>query len=218
LRVSYGDRSGIAEAFKVKEIKYVSWGEFAVQSSKSPTGVILPWDIRREALALRGGERWFVVRSLPRQELRAEIQLLNQGYRVFLPRAPKTVRHSRRLRTVQSAIFPSYMFVILELGRDRWRSINGTFGVSNLIMAGEVPKPVPLGVVEQLLVHVDERGLISFDEKLRVGQSVRVTSGVFVNAIGCLERLDASGRVRVLLDIMGGKVPARLDRASLEAA
>jgi hypothetical protein len=33
-----------------------------------------------------------------------------------------------------------------------------------------------------------------------------------------LERLDANGRVRVLLDIMGGKVPALLDRSALEAA
>jgi transcriptional antiterminator RfaH len=110
------------------------------------------------------------------------------------------------------------MFVILNLGRDRWRSINGTFGVGSLIMAGETPQPVPFGIVEQLLDYVDDQGFVRFDRNLREGQSVRVTSGPFVNAIGCLERLDANGRVRVLLDIMGGKVPALLDRSALEAA
>lgn len=193
-------------------------GGSKVQTSGPPFGGILPWGIRRETLILTGKERWFVVRSLPRQEMKAEFQLLRQGFRVFLPRVPKAVRHARKLRTVQSAIFPSYMFVILELGRDRWRPINGTFGVSNLIMAGEAPQPVPLGVVEQLLAYADDHGLMRFDGDLRVGQSVRVTSGVFANAIGSLERLDASGRVRVLLDIMGGKVPALLDRSALEAA
>jgi transcriptional antiterminator RfaH len=110
------------------------------------------------------------------------------------------------------------MFVILNLGRDRWRSINGTFGVASLIMAGETPQAVPVGIVEQLLDYADDQGLVRFDRDLRKGQSVRVTSGPFANAIGCLERLDASGRVRVLLDIMGGKVPALLDRSALEAA
>jgi hypothetical protein len=35
--------------------------------------------------------------------------------------------------------------------------------------------------------------------------------------IGNLERLDPNGRVKVLLDIMGGAVPAYVDRAALEA-
>ena len=158
------------------------------------------------------------MRSLPRQEARAEFHALNQGFRVFLPRISKAVRHARRLRTVRSAIFPTYMFVILDLGRDRWRSINGTFGVASLIMAGETPQPVPIGIVEQLIDFADDQGLVRFERDLSIGQSVRVTSGPFANTIGCLERLDASGRVRVLLEIMGGKVPALLDRSALEAA
>lgn len=130
----------------------------------------------------------------------------------------KTVRHARQLRTVRDPLFPTYMFVALDIGRERWRVINGTFGVASLIMAGETPEPVPPGVVEQLIDYTDEGGLIRFDRDLREGQSVRVVSGPFSSAIGCLERLDANGRVRVLLDIMGGKVPALLDRGALEAA
>ena len=60
--------------------------------------------------------------------------------------------------------------------------------------------------------------MVRFDRDLREGQSVRVKTGPFASAIGSLERLDANGRVRVLLDIMGGKAPALLDRSALEAA
>ncbi len=193
-------------------------GGLEVQSFGSSSSRALSWVRRLETLVLTQDERWYVVRTLSRQETRAEFQVCNQGFRVFLPRILKTTRHARRLRTVHSAIFPTYMFVILNLGRDRWRSINGTFGVASLIMAGETPQPVPIGVVEQLLDYADDQGLVRFDRNLRKGQSVRVTSGPFANAIGCLERLDASGRVRVLLDIMGGKVPALLDRSAVEAA
>jgi transcription antitermination factor NusG len=108
------------------------------------------------------------------------------------------------------------MFVILDMEQDRWRTVNGTFGVASLIMAGETPEPVPFGVVERLLDCIDDAGLVRFDHDWREGQSVRVMSGPFASAIGCLDRLDANGRVRVLLDIMGGNVPTLLDRSTLE--
>jgi transcriptional antiterminator RfaH len=169
-------------------------------------------------LSLKAGERWYVARSLPRQETRAEFQLLRQGFPVFLPLATKTVRHARKLRTVKCPVFPSYMFVVLDIDRDRWRSVNSTSGVASLIMQGETPQPVPGGIVENLLRLTDQDGIVRFDGNLRLGQPVRVVAGPFANAIGTLDRLDASGRVRVLLDIMKGKVPTYLDRSTLEAA
>lgn len=178
-------------------------------------------DSRREAcssLSLSTSERWFVVRSLPRQETKAEINLRRQGFRVLLPRMPKTVRHARKLRHVLSPVFPGYMFVILDLDRDRWRAVNSTIGVASLIMALERPMAVPDGVVERLIERTDSGGVVRFDLGLQEGQTVRLLSGPFAKAIGCLERLDASGRVKVLLDIMGGKVSAYVDRSALEAA
>lgn len=169
-------------------------------------------------MSLKGGERWYVARSLPRQEARAEFQLLRQGFSVFLPRVTKTSRHARKLRTAQIPAFPSYLFVALDLERDRWRSVNGTGGVASLIMQGETPLPVPAGVVENLLNLVDEHGMVRFDRNLGAGQSVRVVVGPFANAIGVLERLDGHGRVRVLLDIMNGKVSAYLRHSAVEAA
>lgn len=177
-----------------------------------------PWSNRREGLVLAPDERWYVVRTLSRREARAEMQLLAQGFRTFSPRVAKTVRHARKLRAVIAPIFPTYIFVVLDLQTDPWRSVNGTYGVASLLMAGELPEPVPRGVVEQLLEYTDEGGVARFDRDLREGQSVRVTAGPFARALGRLERLDANGRVRVLLDIMGGKVPVLLDRSGLEAA
>jgi transcription antitermination factor NusG len=110
------------------------------------------------------------------------------------------------------------MFVALDFERDSWRLINGTRGVASLIMQGETPSPVPEGIVEDLLDLMDEGGMIRFDRNLREGQPVRVVSGPFAKAIGVLERLDANGRVHVLLDIMNGKVSPYLNHSLLEAA
>ncbi len=84
-------------------------------------------------LALTGQERWFVVRTQPHREAQAERQLANQDYRIFLPRFRKSRRHARKFEIVSAPLFPGYLFVILDLTRDRWRSVNGTHGVDRLL-------------------------------------------------------------------------------------
>ena len=49
------------------------------------------------------------------------------------PKRHKTVRHARRLSTVEAPFFPSYLFTVLDLTRHQWRSVSGTFGVSRLV-------------------------------------------------------------------------------------
>ena len=168
---------------------------------------------------LAEGERWYVAQTIARREFGAALQLRAQAFRVFLPYVIRTARHARRVRAVKTAAFPGYLFVALDVGRDRWRSVNGTIGVSRLVMGGDgAPLPVPFGVVETLFSYLDESGACRFERDLVVGQSVRVVAGPLADAVGRLVRLDARGRVRVLLEILGGQVYATLERAALEAA
>jgi transcription elongation factor/antiterminator RfaH len=156
---------------------------------------------------LAAGERWFVVHTLPHQEKRAQIQLKNQRYRTFLPKRQKTIRHARKLTTVVAPFFPRYMFVILDPERDQWRPINGTLGVAGIVMQGERPHAAPPGIVETLVAATGPNGLLQLRPQLKVGDSVRLTQGPFAEYLGTLDRLDDSGRVRVLLDMLGRRVP-----------
>ena len=94
-------------------------------------------------LDLEPGERWFVARVHPLRESSAQLNLHRLGFRSFAPRVRRTVRHARKLRNVLAPLFPGYIFLILDLSRDRWRSVNSTFGVASLIMGAEQPIPVP---------------------------------------------------------------------------
>ena len=155
---------------------------------------------------------------LANREFGAAMQLEAQSFRVFLPYVGRTVRHARQTRAVRKAAFPGYLFVALDLRRDRWRSINGTIGVSRLITAGDgAPLPVPDGVVETLFAYLDESGACRFDRDLVVGQTVRVIAGPLAEAMGRLVRLDGRGRVQVLMEILGGQVYATMERSALEA-
>ena len=159
-----------------------------------------------------GSLRWYAVNTLPRREFRAKQQLENQGFRVFLPQALKTVRHARKLTTVLAPFFPRYIFVELDLTIHRWRSVNGTFGVRRLVMLGERPNPVPCGIVETMLASVGDNDVLRFERNLKTGSEVRLVAGPFAEQLGILDRLDDSGRIRVLLQIMGGTIPVQLPR------
>jgi len=162
--------------------------------------------------------RWFVVCTQPNREMRAEQQLMRQGFRTFLPRHRKTVRHARQFRTVNAPLFPRYMFVSLDLGRDRWRSVNGTFGVSHLIVGGDRPVSIESGIVEDLISATDSSGLISAGPDVRPGDRVRFSDGPFAGRVGELLALDGNGRVRVLLEVLGTRVSVSSDRAGLVSA
>lgn len=171
-----------------------------------------------QRLELEQGQRWFAARTHPHRENTAQLNLQAMGFRSFVPRVHRTVRHARKLRNVLAPLFPGYIFVIVDLSRDRWRTINGTSGISSLIMGLEQPMPVPAGVVEALIALGDKSGMVRLDHDLQIGQKVRVLSGPFSQILGRLDQLDDNGRVRILLDIMGGEVPARLDRSALAPA
>ena len=166
-------------------------------------------------MELEGNERWFLVHTQPRNERRAEMHLGFQGFRTHFPTIQKTIRHARQLRTVRAPLFPRYIFLILDLGRDRWLSVRSTFGVSTLFTCEDRPVPVPSGIVEALIQRTDEANLTLFNDGLRTGQTVRILSGPFADFVGTLERLDDAGRVRVLLEMMGTAVPVALRRSAI---
>jgi transcription elongation factor/antiterminator RfaH len=164
------------------------------------------------------GERWYVAQTQPRAESRAIIHLERQGYHVFCPRYRKTVRHARKATSVLAPLFPNYLFLHLDVTQGPWRAVNGTRGVARLITQGESPQPVPQGIVEDLLARTRDDGAMDWTPIFRIGQTVRIADGPFANFVGKLERLDAAGRVRVLLDLLGRSVSVALPREALTAA
>ncbi|MEI9886078.1 MAG: transcriptional activator RfaH [Rhizomicrobium sp.] len=164
------------------------------------------------------GARWYVVQTQPHAENRAIANLERQGFRIFCPRVRKTVRHARAVKHVFSPLFPGYVFLERDVAVEPWRSVNGTFGVIRLITQGEAPQPVPRGVVEALQSRMGGDGAMNWAPSFKIGQTIRITEGPFADLVGTLEQLDASGRVRVLLDLLGRSVSVALRHEALAPA
>ncbi len=159
-------------------------------------------------------ERWYAVYTLPNREAFAQSQLGAQKFRTFLPRCVKSVRHVHQVKTVLAPLFPRYVLIALNLHRDRWRSVNGTRGVSSIVTQNGLPSPIINGVVESMADCCDANEVIHFPD-CRPGQSVRVVAGHFAEPPGVLERLASSERVRVLLDFMNCQIAVDLSKNSI---
>jgi len=163
-------------------------------------------------------ERWYAVHTVAYREDVAAAHLARQGFEVFVPRRRRTVRHARRLFTKATAFFPGYIFTCLDPQRARWRSINGTIGVRAVVGDGQKPIALPGGMVEGLKAMTNRDGIVDAGAGLREGERVRILNGPFADLVGELLQLDDSGRIRVLLDIMNGRVPITLQQQDVIAA
>jgi transcriptional antiterminator RfaH len=151
---------------------------------------------------------WYVAETLPRAELISQRNLRRQGFHCFCPRLRKTRRHARKVDEVLVPLFPGYVFVRFDRHQDSWRSINGTIGVKRLIGASlATPQTMPEPVIDALLARCDDEVLDGFFQCLDPGQDVRLGSGPFADLVGKVVKLEANGRVRVLLDLLGGRTP-----------
>lgn len=166
------------------------------------------------------GASWYVVQTRHLCEVRAAQELANQGFEVFLPRYLKKRRHARKVSLVAAPLFPGYLFVSFDPARQRWRAINGTYGVARVIAGEAGPVPVAGGVVAGLKARADREGFIAMSQRPSFvpGEVIRIRSGSFAEALGLFEGFRDQDRIAVLLDLLGGKVRVLLDEDMVEKA
>ena len=163
--------------------------------------------------------KWYVVQTRSRQEQRAQINLARQGYRVWMPVMERSRRRAKRIETGHAPLFPQYLFVELDIGREPWRAINGTFGVKRLLADGPRPQALPDEFVAALREATGDDGVSTPPlTELQPGDAVTIATGPFVECAAVVLRLAPRERVEVLLDVLGGRVSARLPRRSVIAA
>lgn len=165
-------------------------------------------------------KRWFVVRTHPKGEFKALGHILRQGFDAYLPRYLKRRRHARRSDTVQTPLFPGYLFVEMDPDQARWRALNSTVGVSELICANGRPAPLPEEIIADIRQREDEEGYVVLGRQtsLRPGDRVRISDGAMADRTGIFECITDRDRVFLLLDLLGRQVRVKVPLAALAPA
>lgn len=147
---------------------------------------------------------WMVAKTKPRQERWAAKNVERQGFEYYLPATQVTVVKRGRKVVQPQYLFPRYLFVRTT---GRWRSLLGTFGVTELIMQGDSPAVMPCREIEQLRAREDEDGNIVLPTqkcpKFVQGDTIRVTEGPYKGFMGIVDGLAPHDRVKILLEFLG---------------
>lgn len=154
-------------------------------------------------------KRWFVVYTKSGYEDSVRRDLENKGFETFFPIYEVLSPHKNRAFRRVCPFFPSYLFVKFDPEVTQWRSINGMYGVLALIgCTEEYVTPLPIGVVEELMLKRDERGFLKIAElqetqPLQEGEKIEIQTGPWFGQVGTVWKTKEE-RVVILLSLLSG--------------
>lgn len=170
--------------------------------------------------------RWYLVQTKCRAERRIAQRLGWAGYATALPLVAEPRRDRIRRQIMHTAwvpCFPGFVFVALDLDRDRLSPVLHCEGVKRMMLDTlSRPQPVRRGVVERLMDEADDRRVqasatLQGLARLAEGSRVRLTAGPFQDHLGRCLWCNAD-RVGLLMEVLGGLHEVVATRAQVEAA
>jgi transcriptional antiterminator RfaH len=165
-------------------------------------------------IATADAPRWYVVRTKPKQELRAEANLRAEEVEVFAPRIrqPFSHRGSTSCSDRVEPLFPSYIFARFDFVTF-YRKIRLTRGVHAIVGLGEAATPIDDATIEALMSRVETDGFVRVYAP-RQGDLVDIVGGPLRSLTGVFESgLNGGDRVRILLTMLASSARVELPKA-----
>lgn len=153
----------------------------------------------------RAGVRWYVVSTKPRQELRAESNLLAWNVETFYPRLRSVGRARRGVESAGAPrpLFPGYIFARFDADA-MLNKIRFTRGVNGVVCFGDRAAPVEDAVIEIIRRRQDEDGRVLIGERPRAAPDAFAAEGPLKIFAAMFERPHGEReRVEILLATVG---------------
>lgn len=133
----------------------------------------------------------------PRQDERAEENLIRQGYECVRPKFRQERVLRGLLRARLESLFPGYLFIRMS-DDSSWAPLRSTRGVSHVVSFGSKPLPVPSHLVNEL----QRRSGVNTTTNYKVGDDVRITTGNFAALDAIFMEMDGESRVILLVKLL----------------
>lgn len=107
-------------------------------------------------------------------------------------------------KITEKKLWPGYILIKMNLTDESWAYVKGITSVIDFL-GGERPTPLTETEVQEILQELEEKKKsVVQKHKFEVGDSVKITEGVFVNFIGTIIEVNhEKGKLSVLVSIFG---------------
>tara|TARA_B100000795_G_scaffold263884_1_gene243650 strand:+ start:593 stop:1087 length:495 start_codon:yes stop_codon:yes gene_type:complete len=156
---------------------------------------------------------WLVIHTKSSEEVRAEKNLKNQGFKTYLPMYKKEVVRGRSIKNTMSPLFPRYLF--LEYNRSQPSPdiglIRSTFGVHQLLKIHEKPLEIKNEIISALRVreNLKKSNVESYYQK---GDKIIIKAGPFKGIEAIFQCEDKEKRAVLLFDLINKPTLISLDK------
>lgn len=170
-----------------------------------------------------GDHDWYVVQAKRSEEHRIVQHLVRKHVRTFLPLLEVLQRRrAGRMRRSLEPLFPGYLFVHmpgLEAHPEVWYAVRWTPGVRRILGTDDTPVAMPPGAIRAVRARIADLGYVRPRPRFQPGDTVRIRLGPFAGLEAVFDRpMPRSGRVRLLLQLLGQLRRVEVDELDLESA
>lgn len=140
---------------------------------------------------------WYLVQSKPKQDERAEENLVRQGYVCCRPRCRRQRLVRGTSQFVEESLFPGYLFIHMPAGTN-WTPLSSTRGVTKVVAFGGRP----LAVADELIEALQLRSSIELATYSDGDEAIVTVEGELSGVDSIFVSIDGGERVLLLMDIM----------------
>lgn len=131
---------------------------------------------------------------------------------VMVPTETVTENHDGKIKTYESKIFPSYVYVKMVMTDESWYICRNTRGCTGFVGPGS--KPIPLTDEEVANLGVTKK---PEEVSFAVGDLVKIASGSLEGFEGTVQEIDeAAGTVQLTVSMFGREMPATVEIATVQ--
>lgn len=149
---------------------------------------------------------WYVlhVETGSEENVKKVLNRIN-GVKAVIPIQEKLERRQGQERLVLRVIFPSYVFVKLELTPEIYYRIRDTPRVYNFL-GSEKPESMKNNEILHILQMCNEEDVIGISDAIIEGRNIKVIKGPLLGLEGQITQVNKrKGRVKVIFDILDHK-------------
>ena len=159
---------------------------------------------------------WWVVRTKPQQEFKAEKNLTQQGFTAFCPIFNKELKRGKQFTIKPQPLFKGYLFILAnDFAQKNVYLIRSTRGINSLLKINETL----LFVLPEIIYHLQlnqtqNQSLIT--PHFTAGSSVKIISGIYKGIEAIYQMDNGADRAIVLLSLIHKQTELNLRKQDLQ--
>ncbi|WP_208744120.1 UpxY family transcription antiterminator [Leptospira andrefontaineae] len=161
---------------------------------------------------------WYAVYTNSRTEKKLALELSKKGVTQYLPIISTKKQWSDRIKTVLVPVFPSYVFVKIDIRIEKLKVLE-TSGAVKFVSIGETPIVIDeedIETIRQIVTEYPDKIKIEREKMLAPGKKVLIRSGPFKDRKARVIRKGSKSSILVSISGMDTTVSLELDSELLE--